>query len=253
MKRDLPRDIFRSLSSPARLRYMLTVLRFLAGFHPRTCNLCGHEGRFDALGHPPRYDALCPKCGSRERHRLFGLLLERRSDLIGGRLVHFAPEPSLTALLERRAADYATSDPEIEGCDLRLDIQAIALPDASVDTFVLHQVLEHLPDDRAALAELYRCLVSGGRVLLSVPIIEGWPHSYEDPAVAAAGPAVRALHFGWPDHLRYYGADLRERIAQAGFALEEFVADGAEVVRHGLIRGETIFIAEKPRAGNAPR
>jgi SAM-dependent methyltransferase len=247
VKRHLIRDVWRGLGSVERLRYVIAVLRQLGGATPRTCNLCGYQGLFLARGHPPRYDSECRRCGSIERHRLFGLMLDAHPALGRGRVVHFAPEPRLAAALRARAADYKSADLYMPGCDLRLDMTAIDLPDASVDFFVANHVIEHVADDRAALSELYRCLAPGGVAALTTPVIEGWRTTYDDPAIAAGeSERMRILHFGWEGHLRYYGADLRDRIAQAGFALDEFVAAGAASVRHGLIRGEAIFLARKP-------
>ena len=61
---------------------------------PRTCPICGYHGVFISVGHPPRWDARCPACGSRERHRLVHLWItaEGRDRLAGKRILHFAPE-----------------------------------------------------------------------------------------------------------------------------------------------------------------
>ncbi len=248
VKRYFFRDVARSMRSRERFLYLIAVARQIGGKFPRACNLCGYQGMFQALGHPPRYDALCPGCGSRERQRLIGLVLDRQPELARGRVIHFAPEASLAGRLRELAAEYRSADLYAPGCDLKLDIEAMALPDASADLFVVNHVLEHV-DDRQALAELYRCLAPGGVALLSTPVVEGWPTTYEDPAIAAgSSDQVRLLHFGWPDHLRFYGRDIRHRIRAAGFDLSDFVATGAETARHGLIHGETIFIARKPAA-----
>ena len=161
------------------------------------------------------------------------------------RIIHFAPEPQLSVELRKRASEYRTADLNMN-CDLRLDIETLDLPDASVDVFVLNQVLEHI-DDRRALAELHRCLTPGGTAALTMPVIEGWGQTYENEAVARSSHSrLRSLHFGWPDHLRYYGADVRHRIQEAGFELTEFCATGEQTARHGLLPGERIFLARKP-------
>ncbi|MDH4137612.1 MAG: methyltransferase domain-containing protein [Anaerolineae bacterium] len=49
------------------------------------------------------------------------------------------------------------------------DIQAIQLPDASVDVAVASEVLEHVPAPDAGLRELIRITRPGGRIFLSVP------------------------------------------------------------------------------------
>jgi len=56
----------------------------------------------------------------------------------------------------------------------------------------------------------------------------------------------RGLHFGKENHLRRFGASVREDIVSAGFQLEPYSPIGPEIVRYGLIPGETLFIANKP-------
>lgn len=43
------------------------------------------------------------------------------------------------------------------------------VPDSSYDAVLLLDVLEHLPDERAALADVYRVLKPGGCVIITVP------------------------------------------------------------------------------------
>lgn len=247
VKRHFFRDVARSLRSHDRFRYMIAVMRKLGGEFPRTCNLCGFRGLFHAIGHPVRYDAVCPRCKSRERARLFALMLAAHPELgASARTIHFAPEPLLRGEIERRAREYRTADLHRADCDMRLDIEQLDLPDDSVDLFVANHILEHV-DHRKALAELHRCLAPSGIAVVTSPVVEGWPETYENPEVAAGeSDSGRVLHFGWPDHLRWFGRDLRRRFSEAGFALEEFTATGEECVRYGLVRGEAVFLARKP-------
>ncbi len=53
--------------------------------------------------------------------------------------------------------------------DIRSEIYAIPLPDASVDVILCTQVLEHLKYPVKALQELHRLLKPGGRLYLTVP------------------------------------------------------------------------------------
>jgi len=80
--------------------------------------------------------------------------------------------------------------------------------------------------------------------IIMVPIVEAWKQSYENDEVSTS--RERDLHFGQFDHVRYYGADLRERIKAAGFELEEFTASPSDCVSFGLMRGETVFLASRP-------
>ena len=46
---------------------------------------------------------------------------------------------------------------------------ALPFPDASVDRVMASEVLEHIPDDVTAMAEIFRVLKPGGRVAVTVP------------------------------------------------------------------------------------
>ena len=87
-------------------------------------------------------------------------------------------------------------------------------------------------------------LKPGGVALIMLPIIEGWHQTYENAEVTT--PKARQLHYGQSDHLRYYGADVRDRIRAAGFVLDEFTAEGPTVPTYALQRGEKLFIARRP-------
>ena len=218
------------------------------GVTPRTCPLCGYRGRFAAFGSPPRYDARCPKCGALERQRLLALLIERRG-VFGPKhaVLHFAPEACLSRKIKAAVGRYETADITASRRPThRIDIENTGLADASYDRIVCNHVLEHV-DDRKALAEMYRMLKPGGLALLTTPVVEGWSKTYENPAVASE--ADRVLHFGQRDHVRMFGRDIRDRIRAAGFELEDFVAVEPDVLTYGLWRGETIFMAWKPKAG----
>lgn len=235
---------------------MISIVRKLGGIEPRECNFCGHEGLFHSVDLPPIFDDMCPRCHSISRHRLVGLALQRRPELgSSGRVMHFAPqsEHELAKILKQRASRYETADINGEHCDLELDLESLDLPDNSLALCVLNHVLEHVRRDRLAIAELYRCLLPGGAAVITVPIIEAWPETYECERIAEHGSDWdRHLHFCNPGHVRMYGADLRRRIMEAGFELETFTATPDDVIRYSLERGETVFIATKPKvAANA--
>ena len=231
---------------------MISVVRKLGGIEPRECNFCGYKGLFHSADYPPIFDDICPGCNSAGRHRLVGLFLQQRPELgLSGRVIHFAPqsEEELAKILKQRASRYETADIDPDNCDLELNLEALDLPDNSVDLCVLNHVLEHVRKDRTALAELFRCLAPGGSAIITLPIIEAWPETYESEEIAERGSdRDRNLHFCNPGHVRMYGADLRERIRDAGFELETFTASPYDIIRHSLERGETVFVAKKAKA-----
>lgn len=224
------------------LRAAAHTFRKYPGTDPRECPICGYAGRFKAFGDPPRWDAMCPQCGGLERHRLLKLALDRNPGLVRGTVVHFAPEPAVRGMLTGLAANYRSAD-LFNPADLKLDLEDIDLPPGSVDVFVVSHVLEHVGDDRKALAELRRCLRPGGAAIVMVPVIEGWKRTYEDPSISTE--TGRNLHFGQWDHVRRYGADVRDRLTGAGFDLREIAATGEECVRYAINPGETVFVATR--------
>ncbi|PXW16861.1 methyltransferase domain-containing protein [Paraburkholderia caballeronis] len=224
---------------------LANLLERVKPFAERTCSICGFRGYFGNCGRPPRIDALCPACGSMERHRLFWLWYAKNDDKLLAPVLHFAPEAILEREFRKKSGSmpgaYRTAD--LYGvADLKLDIEAIDVESESVGTVICNHVLEHV-DDRLALAEIHRILMNHGVLIASVPLIEGWEQTYENDAVTT--DAQRDLHFGQADHVRYYGRDFRDRLSEAGFVFEEVTADGASVVEFGLLRGEKFFICRK--------
>ncbi len=216
------------------------------GVHPRICPVCDYRGMFVAFGQPPRYDARCPSCNGLERHRLFHLYCQRRTPFgATDRVLHFAPDRLVTDYVQPRVALYETSDvSEGRRVTHRVRIEDTGLPDAHYTRIICSHVLEHV-DDAMALAEMFRMLRPGGIAFLATPVVEGWAHTYENPAID--GPKARLLHFAQSDHVRIYGRDLRTRIRAAGFTLGEFTAVEPDVLTYGLMRGETLFVATKPQ------
>ncbi len=216
------------------------------GRTPRICPICGYRGLFSPVRHKP--EIWCPSCDSRPRHRLMKLWMDRAMALpAGARVLHFAAEPWVRGWIEARGADYVTADIN-DLFELQLDITAMDLPGASFDMVIANHVLEHV-DDRAALAEMFRVLRPGGQAVLTVPMIEGWDATHEDPSLAT--DAERRSHYGDPTHLRFYGRDFRDRVRAAGFALDEYVAVEPDCSVHALQRGERIFVGRKDGAEGA--
>lgn len=210
------------------------------GTYEIECSVCGFVGFFKAFGSPPRWNALCPSCGSLERHRQLALVL--RDMRLTGSLLHFAPEESTATLLKAHPIQYFSADLYAPDVDLKLNIENIDLPGEQFDTIVCSHVLEHV-NDRAALLEMRRILKLSGILIVMVPIIEGCPATYEDEAVTV--PTDREVHFGQSDHVRVYGADFVERLASAGFEFQIHTAFGKDALRYGLLMGDKVFLCRK--------
>jgi len=68
-----------------------------------------------------------------------------------------------------KLASAAARDQELAARLSLGDLEALAFPDQSFDAALLNEVLEHVPDDAAALAEVWRVLRSRGRLILLSP------------------------------------------------------------------------------------
>jgi SAM-dependent methyltransferase len=162
---------------------------------------------------------------------------------LGKRILHFAPEKAVMQQMRDNPL-YETADLYQRGVTHRVDITRIPLPDASYDVVIAHHVLEHITDDRQAMRELFRLLRPSGVAVFSVPINATRQQTYENAAVSA--PQQRLAHFGGEGHVRYYGLDFADRLAEVGFSIDAFRVPPEDEVRYGLLRDEWITIASKP-------
>jgi len=176
------------------------------------------------------------------RHRLLFAAVAHCADLgiaalvQGKRVLHFAPEAVVTSALVRDAGRYVTADFRKQNVDLRLDMSDMrTLADGSFDLVVACDVLEHVPDDSAALREIRRVLSTQGWAILTVPQKDHLPTKYENPAMDT--PELRERAFGQDDHLRIYGDDFDRFLAAHGFSVtvvDENSFDAETVRRHVL-------------------
>jgi SAM-dependent methyltransferase len=215
------------------------------------CPICGFEGdAFAAGGVITRPNAQCPRCLSLERHRLVWLYLTNETDLFAGtrtrRMLHLAPELCIRQRLSLEPTlDYLPADLDPRGVEVQMDVTAIGYPDDFFDVIYCSHVLEHVPDDRRAMRELARVLAPEGWAILQVPI---WrDETDEDPTLTDEAERIR--RFRQRDHVRIYGLDYPDRLAESGF---EVTVDPyprrmswSDVHRFGLHRHETVNVGRK--------
>lgn len=215
----------------------------------RYCPCCdSHLRRFSAFGVRPRPDALCPVCGALERHRLASLFFRSRDELLCGlrSILHVAPEPPIARILRSSASEaYVSIDFSDDGAMVLADLTRMPFRSRSFDAVFCSHVLEHVPDDRRALEELYRILRPGGWALVQVPI--SGEATVEDPSIT--DPELRRRLFGQPDHVRVYGRDFRDRLEEASFAVSverpHQGFDQASITRCGLRSVNDMYLCRK--------
>ena len=108
--------------------------------------------------------------------------------------------------------------------------------------------LEHVADDMRALSEMKRVLRPGGWAILQIPFFYPLRETtYEDRSIT--DPTEREIAFGQDDHVRMYGKDYGDRLANAGFEVlaDDFIQNlGSEKVRrHALPEQEIIYKVTK--------
>lgn len=115
--------------------------------------------------------------------------------------------------------EYITADMDSPLGDVKLDVQDIPFPDNSFDIIFCNHVLEHVEDDKKALREIHRVLKPDRYAILHVPIDFTMKTTYEDSSIT--DPKEREKHFLQYDHLRLYGQDFPQQVANEGFVIKE--------------------------------
>ncbi|MCC7353046.1 MAG: class I SAM-dependent methyltransferase [Anaerolineae bacterium] len=214
-----------------------------------TCPCCGWVGNIFF----PVYwveqverNSRCPRCYSEQRHRLVLRYLRDRLGLLDGpppkRVLHVSPERGIQVALKATpgvgyVAVDLTADPLAAATDARMDITALALAGQAFDAIICNHVLEHIPDDRQAMAELQRVLKNGGYAIVMVPIMD----------------IPQTIEYGRADprewgHVRRYGRDYVRRLLDSGFQVTvdayAYELPDEVVARESLFR-EPIFVVRK--------
>jgi N-acetylglucosaminyl-diphospho-decaprenol L-rhamnosyltransferase len=219
----------------------------LMGDDRHECNVCGWTGSAFYPNTGPGYHeqgVTCPGCSSLDRHRSLLALLLSETDTFtpGTKVVEVAPMRGFEALMRRQPGmDYTSFDLERHAME-QGDITAMRWADGEVDVFLCFHVLEHIPDEQAALREIHRILRPGGVAVIQVPV--DWT-------------APETVEYGAPDprdvgHVRRYGRDFLEHLRTAGLdprpvsVLDVFCPEVA--ARYGM-SAEPVVFARRPADG----
>ncbi len=228
------------------------LIRLVFMGNKRYCPICRKSARmFRSAGVIRRHDALCPSCGSVERHRLAWLYLMKVCNFYNSsniKMLHIAPEYMLAPLFREIIGDgYLSADLSSPSAMVKMDITSIQYPSNSFDIIYCSHVLEHVTDDRLAMKELCRVLKKDGYAILLVPIDA--TVTYEDFTIT--DPAGRLEAFGDETHVRLYGPDYIDRLKEAGFSVQvanpsQFLSP-QEMKKMGITKeaGEIYFCTKK--------
>jgi GT2 family glycosyltransferase/SAM-dependent methyltransferase len=239
--------------------------------HPGFCYVCDRPVRFridfnlsyrdrGCLTPNWRETAICPSCGLHNRKRAVIHLFEQM----------FSPAPQAAIYLTERATQFYTRflgrHPGVIGSELigdavpfgssdaqgirNEDVTRLSFDDASLDHVLSFDVLEHVPDYPAALAEFFRVLRPGGSLLLSVPFLPDAGDTLVRARLADDGAIVHILspeYHGDPLRaegcLAFYqfGWDLLGALATVGF--KEVRAHAYSSLRFGYLGPDQLLFS----------
>jgi SAM-dependent methyltransferase len=180
----------------------------------------------------------CPDCLAADRERMYAVWIDRHAPK-GGRLLEVGPTPPFSRFLKQRF-NHRSLDQDGRGDDIG-DVQHLPYPDGSFDAIVCSHVLEHVPDDRAALREIRRVLKRDGWAILMVPVCRAAPAIDETSVPVSQAEAWR--RFGQYDHMRLYNKPgWLERLDETGFRIREWKPGPVTRHRYAIKRGSTVYI-----------
>ena len=197
-----------------------------------------------------RENVLSPSTLSLERHRLFWLYLTNETEFFTKNLkvLHFAPEQAFYKRFKKmKNLEYTTTDLNSPIATVKADICDLPFEDNAYDFIICNHVLEHIPDDTKAMQELYRVLAPGGTAILQVPYEADRTTTFEDDTIT--NPKERAKIFGQYDHVRVYGMDYFDKLAEIGFKVEALNYSAKlseeEINKYRLAKGELLPVCKK--------
>lgn len=172
----------------------------------------------------------------------FALMQKRHANISGS---EYQPDPEVRAMLAEHLLGLGGHGDVVFG-----DITRLELPERSVDAILSFDVLEHVPDYKAAFSEFARVLSPGGLLLATFPFTDGEhtmvraemridgsvthfmePEYHGDPI---SGGVLCFYHFGW---------DVLDEVRAAGFSSAHMVMPWAP--QRGFLYGMWNLVARR--------
>lgn len=194
-------------------------------------------------------NVFCPNCMTRSRDRLIIGMLEQ-IDLANKKVLHLSPEKQIFQHIQKKTS-VVTADlfpskyRHIDAAVMCADITRLPFDDQSFDLVVANHILEHIPDDKKAMKELFRVLKKNSQAILQVPYSVSIAKTLEDPLID--DPDLQSKLFGQKDHVRIYQLDeYLRRLKDVGFDVEISSYESmSSLYKYGIQPGESFFVLKK--------
>jgi SAM-dependent methyltransferase len=194
----------------------------------------------------------CYKCDSSDRERLIYLYLKDYYKLFekekSHHILHIAPERNLSQKIRNYGLEnYVCGDLFTEGYSYpsyvqNMNVLDLPFENEKFDLIICNHVLEHIPDHKKALQEIYNKLKPGGTAILQVPFSSTEQLTYENDEIKSA--KQREEYYGQFDHVRLYGLDYPNLLESYNFNVEKLYIS-KNYPKFGLNENEPLFVCTK--------
>lgn len=203
----------------------------------------------------------CVFCGSNNRLRLLFLFFDKLGlwqTFTNASILHIAPESQLCRkIISLNVGNYIVGDlnpnryNNLSDCNIKIqeiDATDIQYPSEKFDIILFSHILEHIPEDKKALNELYRVLKKDGYIIIQTPYSKFLKHSFFDENIRTEED--RLYFYGLHDHVKLFSEqDLIKSITDAGFLPKikkttDYFSE-AEMLSYGLERNEDLLMFTK--------
>lgn len=160
-------------------------------------------------------NTICPVCCSLPRQRVAASYIEKEFDYLRKKeILFFAPSYAGEVCMNRLGLTWQSAD-LYQFADRKIDIQNMDIPDESIEVILCNHVLEHVPEFKLAIQEMYRVLKKGGILELSVPQFPNQIYTAQDGHSKEENWKL----YGQADHLRIFGLDIKDTLTECGFTV----------------------------------
>jgi SAM-dependent methyltransferase len=147
-----------------------------------------------------------------------------------GKAIGIDMTPEMIARAERNAGQLRASGERLNAEFHLARMEALPLPDGSVDCLISNCVINLAPDKPAVFREMFRVLKPGGRVAVSdIALKKELPPELADSVAAYVGCVAGAVLV----------ADYERMLAEAGFATVQIVDTGKDLNAYSQVEGQS--------------